>query len=188
MTEKKKKKKKKTTLHHPPTPSSGLVAVGTLTALAAAAAAVGARRSRLALGVFLAFASLSALSQLALAAACLHSPARVAAAVIESDANGALAAVGSLPAATRARLLANRETAARATGAAFLILALAQLIGLAAAAALFVSTRVPWGARYAGLAGGAAGRAHGLELRGLLAAGGAGGGGVGGSKKAPGRE
>lgn len=172
-----------------PSPS-GLVAVGTLTFLAAAAAAVGARRFRAALGCFLAFASLSVLSQLALAGACLHSPAAVAAAVIASDANGALAAVGALPAATRARLLADRETAVRATGVAFLIIALAQLIGLAAAAALFVSTRVPWGARYAGLGGAAAGRAHGVELRGLLAvgAGGSGGAGASGSKKGPNKE
>ena len=134
------------------------------------------------------FASLSALAQLTLAAACLHFPSSVAAAVIASDANGVLAAVGSLPAATRARLLADRETAARATGGAFLILALAQLIGLADAAALCGSTRVPWGARYVGLSAAAARRAHGVELRGLLAAGGAGGGGAGGSRKAPGKE
>jgi hypothetical protein len=168
---------------HTPSPCSGLVAVGVLTSLAAVAAAVGARRHRWALGAAIAAAALSIIAQLALAGACLHEPERVAAAIIASDANGALAAVD---AATKQRLIVDRAAAARATGAAFLVIALAQLVGLAAAACLFVRTRTPWGARYAGLGETVAGRAHRMELRGILAGAGAGGGG--GRGKGPGNK
>jgi hypothetical protein len=89
----------------------------------------------------------------------------VAAAIVASDARGRL---GAVDAAAKGRLLADAEASVRAVGAAFLVLALAQAVGLAAAACLFVRTRPQWRDRFAGLTAAAAAHAHGLELRGIV--------------------
>lgn len=188
---------------------AGLVSLGVLTTLAAVAVALG-RRFRWALVAYFAFGALSVVFQLAVVGAIFASPERAAASIAAADGGGLSHALeeGAKKAAAskagkggdgganvltpeRAAQIAAFERAARdsliprldAVKWCFLVIALAEAVGLGAAAWKFVRTEVRWRSRYEGLDAGEAARLRGVELRDALRQGlGMGGGGGGGSR------
>ena len=170
-----------------------------LTTLAALAAAVGSKRYRWALACYFAFGALSVICQLAVVLVIFASPERVASSILSSEGGGLAHAIDSARKAGSGALTPERlaqlqqlERNARETLAGrldavkwcFLLLALAEGVGLGAAAWRYVRSEVPWSARYEGLEAGEAARLRGVELRDALRQGLGGGSGGGRSNGA----
>ena len=161
-----------------------------LTALAALAAAVGSKKYRWALAVFFAFGALSVICQLAVVLAVFVSPQRVAASILDSEGAGLSHAIdsakrsGNVLTPERLEQLRKLEEAARSSLVArldavkycFLLIAIAEGVGLVAAAWRYVRSEVRWSARYVGLEPAEAARLRGVELRDALRLGLSGGG------------
>ena len=164
--------------------------MGVLTALAALAAAVESKRYRRALAIYFAFGALSVLCQLAVVLVVFASPEHVAASILSSEGGGlthpidAAKKSGSVLTPERLEQLRQLEQGAReslvsrldAVKWCFLVVALAEGVGLGAVAWKHVRSEVPWGARYEGLEAGEAARLPGVELRDALRQGLSGGG------------
>lgn len=151
--------------------------------MAALAAAVGSKRYRWALATYFLFGALSVACQLGVVLAVFASPERVATSILSSEGGGLTHAAietakkaGSALTPERLAQLRQLEQSARESLVArldaikwcFLIIAIAEAVGLGAAAWKYVRSEVRWSARYEGLEAGEAARLRGVELRDAL--------------------